>query len=71
MNWVYKNNRYYPFDEGDTYYTVENQQIVESVWDSVSEEIYDECGDKYKYFHTYRSAYSFWLMKEYDKNKQI
>jgi hypothetical protein len=64
-----KTDKYYPFDEGDTYYTVEDGQIVESVWDSVSEEIYDEFGDKYKYFHTYRSAYGFWLMKEYDKNK--
>ncbi len=26
-----ENNKYYPFDEGDTYYTVEDGQIVESL----------------------------------------
>jgi hypothetical protein len=45
-----KNDKQYPFDEGDTYYTIEGGQIVESTWDFVSEEMYDECGDKYKYF---------------------
>ena len=60
--------KYYPFDEGDTYYTVEDGQIVESTWDYVSEEMYDECGNKYKYFHTYRSAYSFMLMQEMRKS---
>jgi hypothetical protein len=30
----------YPFSEGDTYYTIEHDTIVESVWDEVSKEIY-------------------------------
>ncbi len=30
----------YPFSEGDTYYTIEYDTIVESVWDEVSKEIY-------------------------------
>ncbi len=34
--------RKYPFKEGDDYYTIENGQVVESIWDFVSEEIYDE-----------------------------
>ena len=58
-----ENDRYYPFDEGDTYYTIEDGQIVESVWDSISEEIYDE--DKnILHFHTYKSAYSFLSMEK-------
>ena len=68
---------YYPFDEGDTYYTIEDGQIVESTWDFVSEEIYEE-NPKDFYFHTRRSAEWFLLhlkvyekMKEYkDKDKQ-
>lgn len=36
----------YPFREGDTYYTVEENgdqyEVVKSCWDDVSEEIYDE-----------------------------
>lgn len=57
-----KNDKQYPFDEGDTYYTIEDGQIVESTWDFVSEEMYDECGDKYKYFRTYRSAKMYLIM---------
>ena len=57
-----KNDKQYPFDEGDTYYTIEDGQIVESTWDFVSEEMYDECGDKYKYFLTYRSAKMYLIM---------
>lgn len=30
----------YPFEEGDIYYTIEDNAIVESVWDSVSEELH-------------------------------
>ena len=68
---------YYPFDEGDTYYTIEDGEIVESTWDFVSEEMYEE-NPKDFYFHTRRSAEWFLLhlnvyekMKEYrDKNKQ-
>jgi hypothetical protein len=30
----------YPFSEGDTYYTIEHDTIIESVWDEGSEELY-------------------------------
>ena len=30
----------YPFEEGDTYYTIEDVKVVESCWDSISEELY-------------------------------
>jgi|LakMenEpi03Aug12_release.lakeMendotaPanAssembly.Ray.scaffolds.fasta_scaffold1459987_2 hypothetical protein len=30
----------YPFTEGDTYYTIEHDTIVESVWDEESKELY-------------------------------
>ncbi len=32
----------YPFAEGDTYFTIEDGQVVESTWDCVSEEIFDD-----------------------------
>jgi hypothetical protein len=32
----------YPFNEGDRYFTVEGKDVIESVWDDVSEEAYDE-----------------------------
>jgi len=32
----------YPFEDGDTYYTIEDGEWIESTWDSVSEEIHDE-----------------------------
>ena len=38
---VYHNSGY-PFAEGDTYFTIENGEVIESVWDDVSEEMYDE-----------------------------
>lgn len=39
----------FPFSEGDTYFTVctERDEVIESVWDDVSEELYDE---KHKYY---------------------
>jgi len=63
-----ENNKYYPFDEGDIYYYVTDEQIVTSVWDDVSEEIYDINKNKHRYFHTYRSAYAFQLMQEMRKS---
>lgn len=30
----------YPFKEGDTYFTIENDTVVESCWDDVSEELH-------------------------------
>lgn len=49
---VYYNSGY-PFTEGDTYYTIETTldgayHVVESVWDDVSEEIYEE--NKHHYY---------------------
>lgn len=42
----------YPFNEGDTYYTVAKNskgtyEVVESTWDWVSEEIFDENPNRY------------------------
>ena len=51
--------KYYPFDEGDTYYTIEDEQIIESTWDFVSEEMYDENPNQ-EYFTSHKSA-SEWL----------
>lgn len=45
----------YPFDEGDIYYTIEDGVIVESVWDSVSEDLYHP--DK-NYYSTLKQAQS-------------
>jgi hypothetical protein len=36
----------YPFSEGDTYYTIEHDTIVESVWDEESKELYLSNGNK-------------------------
>lgn len=30
----------YPFKEGDTYFTIEDDAVVESCWDDVSEELH-------------------------------
>lgn len=43
----------YPFDEGDIYYTIENGDIVESVWDDISEDLYDP---EEKYYSSLESA---------------
>lgn len=36
----------YPFNEGDTYYTIEHDNIVESVWDEESKELYLSNGNR-------------------------
>lgn len=36
----------FPFTEGDTYYTIEHDTIVESVWDEESKELYLSNGNK-------------------------
>jgi hypothetical protein len=36
----------YPFSEGDTYYTIEYNTIIESVWDEESKELYLSNGNK-------------------------
>ena len=30
----------YPFKEGDTYYTIEDGEVIKSCWDDISEELY-------------------------------
>lgn len=45
----------YPFNEGDDYYTIENGEVIQSTWDSVSEEMHDEDPNK-KYFSTEEEA---------------
>ena len=48
---------YYPFEEGDDYWTIENGSVVKSCWDDQSEEIYDEEENKHKrYFETKEEA---------------
>jgi len=39
--WEQSLHKSYPFQEGDTYYTIEDGEVVESCWDFVSEDIYD------------------------------
>ena len=41
----------YPFKEGDTYYTIENQSIIEPVWDDVSEEDFSQEKKYYQFAH--------------------
>ena len=41
----------YPFEEGDLYYTLENNIVVESVWDYQSEEMHDELKMYYDTLH--------------------
>lgn len=43
------NQTKYPFNEGDTYYTLEDGEWIESCWDDISEEMHDENPDK-KYY---------------------
>lgn len=45
----------YPFNEGDDYYTIENGEVIQSIWDCVSEEIHDENPNK-EYFATEEEA---------------
>lgn len=45
----------YPFEEGDTYYTIEENQVVESCWDCVSEDMHDENPNRI-YFSTKEEA---------------
>lgn len=49
----------FPFQEGDIYYTIEDGKIVRSVWDNISEEIYDD-----KKFYT-------WNLREAEQRLQI
>lgn len=44
-----KDNKKYPFNEGDDYWAEEDGQLVWGVWDDVSEELHDENPNR-KYF---------------------
>jgi hypothetical protein len=35
----------YPFEDGDTFYTIENGLVIESVWDEQAEEMHDDNPD--------------------------
>ena len=52
----------YPFNEGDIYYTVHNDEIIESDWDHISEKIYNK---NKKYFSKWTDAHDYLM-----KNKQ-
>lgn len=45
----------YPFKEGEVYYTIEGCEIIESIWDEGSEELYDQNPDR-KYYSTAYNA---------------
>ncbi len=45
----------YPFQEGETYYTIDQHGVVESTWDCVSEELYDANPNKI-YFKELKQA---------------
>ena len=47
----------YPFNEGERYFTIEDNTIVESVWDEQSEELYT---DKKIYFRTQLEAFYYY-----------
>lgn len=50
----------YPFVDGDTYFTIEDSQVVESTWDCVSEEMFDEdVNGKMFYFKSKEDAVEF------------
>jgi hypothetical protein len=52
----------YPFNEGDYYFTIDNNTIVESVWDEQSEELFSP--DK-MYFETLKEAIFYYKMNRY------
>ena len=47
----------YPFTEGEHYFTIEDNTIVESIWDEQSEELYT---DKKMYFITQLEAFYYY-----------
>jgi hypothetical protein len=55
----------YPFNEGDTYYTIEGNCIVQSCWDDQSEELFDI---NEMYFTTLNEAIYFY---KYQMNRDM
>jgi len=51
----------YPFQEGDHYFTIEGDTIIESVWDAQSEELY---GKNILYFVTLIEALNYYKYKK-------
>jgi hypothetical protein len=51
----------YPFQEGDQYFTIEGDSVVQSVWDAQSEELYSISKS---YFSTIQEAVYFYKMKQ-------
>lgn len=51
----------YPFEEGDIYFTIEGESVVQSVWDTQSEELYSISK---MYFGTIKEAVFFYQMKQ-------
>ena len=47
----------YPFTEGEHYFTIKDNTIVESIWDEQSEELYT---DKKMYFRTQLEAFYYY-----------
>ena len=47
----------YPFAEGEHYFTIEENTIVESIWDEQSEDLYT---DKKMYFKTQLEAFYYY-----------
>jgi len=54
----------YPFEEGEQYFTIETNDVVESVWDAQSEELYNKDKMYFKtmneaiFYHQYRKTLS-------------
>ena len=53
---------YYPFTEGEDYWTIEDGRVIHSCWDETSEEIFLEHiskGEARRYFKTMQEAYDY------------
>jgi hypothetical protein len=57
----------YPFNEGDIYYTIDNDEIIQSYWDQISEEIYS---DETKYFYTFAGALDYLTKKKNNEDRR-
>lgn len=55
----------YPFTEGQKYFTIEDNYILESVWDCQSKEFHDS---NKMYFETLKEAYYFY---KYSRNAEM
>lgn len=55
----------YPFQEGETYYTIEGNNVVQSFWDDQSEELFDS---NKMYFATLNEAIYFY---KYERNRDM